>query len=141
MTPTQRAIVNEAMSWDGTPYHHHGRIKGVGVDCAMILCEVYHAVGLVERVDPGNYPTDWHQHQHREMYREWLERYADKVDDPQPGDVLLYKFGKVGSHAAIVLDYPKVIHAYIREGVVQADAEGGWLAGRLDSVWRVRGVV
>ena len=43
----RQSIVAEALSWEGTPYHHHGRIKGVGVDCAMILAEVYHAVGLL----------------------------------------------------------------------------------------------
>lgn len=136
----RQAIVTEALSWERTPYHHHGRIKGVGVDCAMILAEVYHAVGLVDFVDPGTYPTDWHQHHHREMYREWLERHADQVPAPLPGDVALYKFGNVGSHAAIVLDWPSVIHAYVREGVVRTDGTAGVLSGRLESFWRVRGV-
>lgn len=28
--------VTEALTWLGTPYHHQGRIKGVGVDCRSI---------------------------------------------------------------------------------------------------------
>jgi NlpC/P60 family putative phage cell wall peptidase len=141
MTPTQERIIIEALSWEGTPYHHHARIKGVGVDCAMLLCEVFEVAGLVPHVDPGNYPPDWHFHQNGEMYRDWLEKYAIQVEgEPQAGDVVLYKFGRVGSHAAIVLQYPEVIHAYIREGCVRGDSENGWLKDRRDSVWRVRGV-
>lgn len=30
------AVAQEALAWLGTPYHHHARIKGVGVDCAQI---------------------------------------------------------------------------------------------------------
>ena len=34
-------IVEETKSWLRTPYHHQGAIKGVGVDCAMILIKVF----------------------------------------------------------------------------------------------------
>lgn len=27
-------FVATALSYVGTPYHHHGRLKGIGVDCA-----------------------------------------------------------------------------------------------------------
>ncbi|WP_436904878.1 hypothetical protein [Acinetobacter johnsonii] len=33
--------VQEALTWLGTPYHHQGRVKDVGVDCGTLLCEVY----------------------------------------------------------------------------------------------------
>ena len=33
--------VQEALTWLGTPYHHQGRVKGVGVDCGTLICEVY----------------------------------------------------------------------------------------------------
>ena len=38
--PDLRArIVAEAMTWLGTPYHHRGKLKGIGVDCAQLpLC-------------------------------------------------------------------------------------------------------
>jgi cell wall-associated NlpC family hydrolase len=29
------AVVAEARSWLGTPFHHQGRVKAAGVDCAM----------------------------------------------------------------------------------------------------------
>lgn len=131
-------IITEAQTWLGTPYHHQGRIKGVGTDCAMLLCEVYHACGLVPYIDPRPYPMDWHLSRGEERYLGWVKDYADQVDTPQAGDVALFKFGRCASHGSIVVQWPIVIHAYIGEGVVLADASTGVLDGRLDSFWRVR---
>ena len=35
MNKNQLAVA-EALTWLGTPYHHQGRVKGVGVDCRSI---------------------------------------------------------------------------------------------------------
>jgi cell wall-associated NlpC family hydrolase len=133
------AVVSEAMTWLNTPYHHQGRIKGAGTDCAMLLCEVYETVGLIPHIDPRPYPPDWHLHRSEERYLRWIEDYADKVDNPLPGDVALYQFGRTISHGAIVVSWPTIIHAYRGEGVVLADGMQGALAGRLAGFWRVRG--
>lgn len=61
-------VISEAMTWLGTPYHHQGRVKGVSVDCATLLCEVYEAVGLIDHYDPGLYTPDWHMHQLGQRY-------------------------------------------------------------------------
>jgi cell wall-associated NlpC family hydrolase len=131
-------VVIEALTWLNTPYHHQGRVKGAGTDCAMILCEVYEACGLVPHIDPRPYPPDWHLHRSEERYLRWIEDYADKVDEPLPGDVALYQFGRTISHGAIVVEWPTIIHAYRGEGVVLADGTQGALAGRLAGFWRVR---
>ena len=34
------AVVHEALSWIGTPYHTGARLKSVGTDCGMFLAEV-----------------------------------------------------------------------------------------------------
>lgn len=119
----RRAIEAEARTWLGTPYHHQGAIRGAGVDCAMLLIEVYYACGLIPRIDPRPYPPDWHLHRDDERYLGWVARYARPVEAPQSGDVALYRFGRCVSHGAIVLTWPLVIHAHMREGaVVIADA-------------------
>ena len=46
-------LIDVARSWLNTPYHHAGRIKGVGVDCGTLLSEVSMETGLVERVEIG----------------------------------------------------------------------------------------
>lgn len=115
---TQReAVVAEARTWLRTPYHHQGRLKGVGVDCAMLLCDVYHAVGLIPHLDPRPYPPDWHLHRSTERYLGWVEQYAGSVEAPQPGDIALWRFGRCFAHGAIVEAWPLVIHAVMRERI------------------------
>src|SRR4051794_8469193 len=73
------AIVTEAETWLGTPFHHQGRVKGAGVDCAMLLAEVYHRCGFVPHIDPGHYPPDWHLHRDAERYLEKVMPYAHEI--------------------------------------------------------------
>ncbi|NTV01939.1 MAG: hypothetical protein HGB04_04025 [Chlorobiaceae bacterium] len=111
-------VIREAKDWLRTPYHHEGNIKGAGVDCAMLLIEVYTAAGATERFDPRPYPRQWMLHNTEERYLEWVLRYADEVDTPKPGDMLLAKFGRTFSHSAIVIEGTSVIHAYAHERCV-----------------------
>jgi cell wall-associated NlpC family hydrolase len=126
----RQAIVNEAMTWLRTPYHHAAGIKGAGVDCAQILIEVYSSVGLTDKPDVGYYPSDWMLHRSEERYLGWIEKYASQVDTPAMGDVVLFKFGRCFSHSGIVVNYPTIIHAQREDGCCYADATKGALAGR-----------
>ena len=112
-------VTAEARRWIGTPYHHHGRVLGVGVDCAQILCAVYEACGLVEYIDPGNYARDWHLHRSEELYLGWLLKAgATEVPSSQPGDVAVFRFGRTWSHGGIVIEDGQVVHAYMGRGVI-----------------------
>ena len=111
-------VLVEAMTWLGTPYHHHGRVKGAGVDCATFLCEVYEAVGLITHIDPGTYSTDWHLHRSEEKYLSWLEKFGTLIESPNPGDVAIWKIGRCFRQGAIVIDSKSIIHSYISQGVV-----------------------
>lgn len=126
MTPDQRsAVVREALSWEGTPYHPHGRVKGVGCDCAMFPAEVYaaHGVRLIAPVPPQDYPVDWHMHRDQERFLSAVLERARATPAPQPGDLVLYRWGRTFAHAGIVLDWPRIIHAVTDQGVVRADGE------------------
>ena len=115
-------IIREAESWIGTPFHHAGRVKGAGVDCLMLLAEVYERAGLSGHVEPPFYVPDWHLHQGAERYMEGLLGYARAVKAPEPGDIALFRFGRTFSHGAIVTGWPRLIHAYWNIGVVWGDA-------------------
>jgi len=123
-------IVAEARTWLGTPYHHQGKVKGVGVDCAMILVDVYRQVGLIPEIDPRPYPPDWHLHRDEERYLGWVQQYGKEVETPKPGDVVLFKFGRCLSHGGIVVDWPVIIHSYYGIGVIYEDVSRGPLARR-----------
>jgi cell wall-associated NlpC family hydrolase len=135
--PRRAAVVAEAATWLRTPYHHMGRAKGSGTDCLMLLAEVYEAADVIPHVEVPFYPPDWHLHRGVERYIEGLTRYAREIangaDDPspQPGDAVLFKFGRCFAHGAIVVAWPRLIHAWHNAGVVYADAGQGQLAGRM----------
>ena len=142
MTPEKQAeIVAEAKTWLQTPYHHHGDVKGAGVDCAMILVRVYHACGLIPEIDPRPYPPDWHLHRDAERYLGWVEQYADPVETPEAGDIAMFQFGRCVAHAAIVIEWPLVLHAYMqqREVVLSDVSTNSDFSDRLRGFYRLRG--
>ena len=141
MTPQQRRIIDIAMTWLKTPWHHAARLKGHGVDCAQILIAVYAEAGLIDEFDPGDYPPDWMMHRAEERFLGWISRHADRIETPQPGDVAIYTVGRCFAHSAIVVDWPQIIHASNRDRMVcLADGTQGWLAGRDVQFWRVKGL-
>lgn len=137
-TGARDRVLSEARDWLGTPWHHQGALKSVGVDCARLLCEVYHNAGLIPAIDPRPYPADWHFHRDEERFIGWLADYAEEVDSPEPGDVAVFKFGRCFSHGAIVIDWPLIIHAYMGDGVREQDATTGRLSGRPTKFFRIR---
>lgn len=122
---TQRArVVKLAQSWLRTPYHHGGRVRGAGVDCAMLLAEVYQDAGMVPRIDPADYPHDWHLHRGQERYMDYVVKYATLISGPgQPGDGVLFRFGRCFSHGGIIIKWPQIIHAFLDRPVQYEDAE------------------
>lgn len=142
MTPLEAeqraAIVAEAQSWLGTKYHHLGDIKGVGVDCAMLLVRIYQAVGLVPDFDPRPYAPEWFLHRDEERYLAGMEKYSRRIEhaDALPGDLLIYRFGRTASHGAIVVDDDLIIHAYRLHQNVELH-ERRALLDRFDSAWSV----
>lgn len=132
------AVVQEALAWLGTPWRHQARVMGAGVDCGQILAACFEAAGVLPHVDPGDYPHDFMLHADEQRFQELVERHAKRVDGrPLPGDIALFRFGRVLSHGAIVIRWPTIIHAYVVAGeVVLDDAEANKdLEPRLAGIW------
>lgn len=109
------AVVDEAMTWIRTPFIHNAKIKGVGADCETFLAAVYAAVGVFDATNSPYVPSQWYQSQSaRELYIARLSDYATEYDgdNPQPGDVIVVKSRWVYSHGAIVVEWPRVVHAF-----------------------------
>ena len=122
--PRRLAIIEKAREWLRTPYHHMGRVKGGGTDCLMLLAEVYESAGIIPHIDVPFYPPDWNLHRDAERYLEGLAQYAREVEGPpQYGDVAIFKFGRGFAHGAIVVSWPRLIHAWWNAGVVYGDGD------------------
>lgn len=122
---TREEVVREALTWEGTPYHHHARVKGVGVDCAQLPAAVYEAVGLIPTVNP-KYSEQWMLSRDEELYLSYVFPYAKEIERYQvkPGDFAIWKYGRTFSHGAIVIEPPMVLHAVISaRSVVRANMD------------------
>lgn len=132
---SQRArVVAEALSWVGTPWVHFGRIKGAGVDCAMLIAEVFERAGIVGHVEVPAYPIDWHLHREESKFADFVATLAPEVDGPPdrtplPGDIIVWHFHAAFAHGGIVTAWPKVVHSYSRSMVCEDDCEAAaWLS-------------
>jgi NlpC/P60 family putative phage cell wall peptidase len=125
----REAVVAEARSWLGTPYHHAARLKGVGCDCLTLIAEVFARTRLVPPVELPHYPPDWYLHHGVERYVEGVLRHAAEVPGPpRPGDLVLWRFGRAFSHGGIAVAWPLVVHAYVGHRVRLEDAsKAAWL--------------
>ncbi len=139
-TQQRQAVIAEALTWIGTPYHHEAEVKGEGVDCAKLLRAVYSSTGMIPDIKIPHYPPDWHMHRSDEKYLAYILDYTLPAQPPYlPGDVVTYRFGRCVSHAAIVIDWPKIIHSFREAGCVVVDsAAQPYLLKRQCEVYRHR---
>jgi NlpC/P60 family putative phage cell wall peptidase len=110
-THSRAAVLAEARAWIGTPYHHQADVKGAGVDCGMLLIRVFADLGLVPDFDPRPYAVDWHLHRDEERYLGFLGQYVRPVETPEPGDIVMFRYGRTFSHGGIVTAWPAIVHA------------------------------
>lgn len=131
-------VVRVAREIVGTAFHHQGRLKGVGIDCAGVVIVVAHELGLSEFdvTDYGRIPDG-------ETIRSLLDEHMDPVEKPEPGDVLLFRFTKHDQHLAILATHDQVmtiIHARGDIGrVVETSLDKVWKR-RVTGAWRYRGL-
>jgi cell wall-associated NlpC family hydrolase len=124
----RRALVHEALSWQHTKFSHGQCLKGVAADCSTFIAACYREVGVFQATVPHLAP-DWFVHTSKEWYLGELMQHAVEFDPkqrpPQPGDIVLVKDSAVGakvfSHAAIVVNWPTVIHCFPPVGVMRSD--------------------
>lgn len=95
-------------SWRGTPYRHRTGVKQLGVDCAFFIGCVVVELGIINNFKVTDYPMDFHLHSSDEGFANHLRNHPliQEVgfDNPMNGDIVLYKFGKIASHAAFYFD-------------------------------------
>jgi NlpC/P60 family putative phage cell wall peptidase len=129
---TRAAIVAEARTWLDTPFHHQGRLKGIGVDCAGVPEGVARAFGIPVRDIPADYGR---QPDVATMLKALRANLTEKPRaEVAPGDVLWLVWVRHPQHLAIYTDTDTIIHA--------AEIFGRVVEHRYDFTWqrRCRGV-
>src|ERR1017187_863916 len=108
----QRAeVIRLAYTWVGLPYRDGARLRGVCGDCTFVAL-VYEDAGLIPHVDIPPYSPQAHLHRAGGLYIAAVRSIAKETEDPKPGDMALYFFGRDFSHGAIIVDpgWPHIIH-------------------------------
>jgi hypothetical protein len=139
----RQRVVLEARTWLLTPFHDCAAIKGVGVDCANLLAQVYERAGVIDHVEIAPYSPQWFLHHSEEIFiRYVLEVGAHEIEesDAQMGDVVMYKIAHCYAHGGIIVEWPReIIHAHKpSRAVVTAggmDGDLGWRLKRFFSLW------
>ncbi len=118
----RQALIAEAETWVGTPFHHEAHKKGVGVDCGQLLKAIYVGAGLIQDFHVEPYAMQWHLHRSKEMYLGLIEQFLREITGPpDPGDVVMWRMGRTHSHGAIVVAWPRIINASILLGKCSRD--------------------
>jgi cell wall-associated NlpC family hydrolase len=133
---TANDIISAARECVGTPFHHQGRIAGVGMDCAGLIVHVAAKFGMAS-IEPAGYG--------RSPCNGMMEAAADtqpylmRVTDMQAGDVLMMRFTGEPQHVGIYTGNT-LIHAYESVGkVVEHRMDDKWLR-RIVRVYRFKDV-
>lgn len=135
-TAVQRsALVSTARGWLGTPWHHQGRLPGIGLDCVGLpVCVARaHEIHHEDRADYGRIPDPV-----RLIYALAASLECVALEDRLPGDILCFEIRRGRpQHLAMITDYG-MIHTHQGVGeVVEHTLADPWLS-RLHSVWRYR---
>jgi len=124
-----------ARSFIGTPFHHQGRLPGVGLDCAGVVVCAAARCGLVIADSPGygRIPSQG-------LLEQAVMDHCDRVGlhDIETGDIILFKFLREPQHLA-VYDNGMLIHAYSSVGKVIENALDATWRSRLVACYRLRG--
>ena len=141
-----KKIAEAALGWLGTPHINAARVRGKGVDCAKLCMAAVEDAGLMsmDTIRMEGYGNEWHLHQSGEKMLEVFQRYCSPVDTLQPGDFLLYQYGRCVSHAGVYIGDGVICHSLVNHGVILSnindvmflDAKG---RSRLRGIYRYNG--
>ncbi len=137
MTLNER-LVQQVLQWVGVPYQHRGLTRA-GCDCTGLLIGCVQELGYAPNYQLRYYPRDWNLHAMADDYiRQELAAVAAPTPIAQPGDILLFRFGKCVAHSAILVRAKTFLHAHTRAGKVEYGSllTVQW-AKRLAEVWRL----
>lgn len=136
MMVTREQIIAEARSWLGTKFHHQGRLKGIGADCAGVVIGTANALGLTEfdTVDYARQPDGI-------VMRKVLDEQMVSIvfDEIQYGDVILFAFDRDPQHVGFFTDVG-LLHSYAQvKKCIEVSLDDTW-KNRLRGVYRFKGL-
>ena len=110
----REAFIEAARFCIGTPFHHQGRMAGMGLDCIGLVIHALAAVGVnvQDNTQYGRQPDA--QALHDALLAHGFVRCADCYDEQavQAGDIALFRFHGAAEHVGILSSKDSIIHAF-----------------------------
>ena len=113
--------------YKGVPYHHQGRNREVGLDCAGLVVVALEDIGLPVK-DLEGYARIPNAERLRAIV-EYNLKIVPSLKEAEPGDIFLMRFATQPQHLAVYTG-DGIVHSYSKKGYV--------LEQRLSDVWRKR---
>lgn len=135
---TGQDVVRMARTWLGTPYHHQGRVKRVGVDCGGLVIGVATELEL-SQFDINGYGGRPNGDSLVKVCQEQMTPIT--LEQLSPGDVLLFKFEAHAGHLGIYLGDNTLIHSYMPRRKVVEHTLDAWWWGQVAGQYRLPGVI
>jgi NlpC/P60 family putative phage cell wall peptidase len=127
----QERMIAAARGCLGTPFHHQGRMPGVGLDCIGLIVVAARAVGIEVRdtFDYGRRPDGV-------SLIAGLERHGlRRVDDVDAGCVLVFRYDHQPQHVALTTARDRMIHSFAPARAVVETGIGDYWRRRLVGVY------
>lgn len=129
----RQKVVQEARSWQGTPFAHFQCCKGAGVDCAHLVIGVGKAVGIFPQdFSVPYYSPQWVLDLKARLLLDTLSTLGFTEKPPEarlPGDVLVFEVGALECHVGIFVGHNEMVHAHhtrVNAGVRRFILKGHW---------------
>lgn len=137
---TRKEIINEALSWVGTPYIPSQRCKGAGCDCVGLFWGVTNELKLDVSKDLLLQPN-YAKYAYGDSLLKALRKYMDEIpiSERNDGDLLVLRIGAAPTHVGIFYwlnGQESMIHADSKKGVIHTRL-GHWKS-KIVTVFRVR---
>lgn len=141
-------VIKVALTYVNTPYHHLGRLKGVGIDCAGVIVETMKELGLDTSFDMKAYQRVADGLKLAQLCHNYaiMKPIKDGHYDFEDGDIILFNFVGNPQHLGFYynnngMDY--FIHAYndpLVNKVIKQRLDSKWKK-RISGVFKIKGVV
>jgi len=94
------------------PYEHRGTSRN-GCDCTGLIIGALRELGYLKNYKLRSYPPDWNLHAKADDYiTEEINKVADKVANPDIGDLVLFYIGRCVAHVGVIIENGLFIHCH-----------------------------
>lgn len=120
-------MIAAARACVGTPFHHQGRLAGVGLDCIGLVVIALRAAGVKidDRLDYGVRPDG------ASLIKAIEDHGGHAVHGIEAGDVLVIRYDQQPQHVAIATSSDKMVHSFAPAGKVVETTIGPYWRRRI----------